>query len=254
MDNEQYNYIIKILRENIINGENYIEKGKINQIRKLYSMETNKEKTILYKKIKDKKRIVISFDDMDTTFHKYHDDNNHNSKTSLLELLKDYYWDTKQMDLEYYLSKCTLCGDKYQISVGKDKKKKRLELLKTQKSKKLEKSISKVNSKKRKYEDESSTDYDSVFDCESFSGGESDLDDVDSELLTSKPPTKKNVTTSPPKPIQNIFPKKPPMNKISNSKLSDDDDDDDNDNYEGDEKTKSLNKKRKDNKRKEFKL
>ncbi|KAN0055184.1 hypothetical protein ACTA71_008281 [Dictyostelium dimigraforme] len=223
MDNTQYNYIKYILKDNKIIGVNYVEKEKISNIRKLYSIVTNDEKTILYKIVKGKNRIVISQNDMGQIFSKYHDNMNHSNKSQFNKLLNDYYWDTKQMDIDYYLSVCKVCRDKYKLSDGKDKKKKRFDRLKSENLNKTS-----IGPKKRKFEEyPSESDSESISTSESQSETESDSDGDTTVVIKNKPKysklsfsvsTKKKTPSSPPKPIQNLLPKQPPKKKMELSK------------------------------------
>ncbi|KAM9999111.1 hypothetical protein ACTFIZ_002675 [Dictyostelium cf. discoideum] len=265
MDITEYNYIIKILKDNKIIGDNYIEKKKINNIRKLYSISKKQDKTILSKIIKEKKRIVISHNEMNQVFYKCHDKMDHNNKSQFNELLKDYYWETKQMDLDYYLSICKVCHDKYKVADGKEKTKKRLQQLKSETSRNSSSStVPKQIEKKRKLEEYSD---DSDSGCDPKSHSDSDESDSDGETKVviknksnSKLPlsvsTKKKTpsSSSPSKPIQNILPKQPPKKKLelSNSNNFNGDDDDDDDDHDDDdddddddeEQSISVNKKK----------
>ncbi|KAM9958475.1 hypothetical protein ACTFIW_001347 [Dictyostelium discoideum] len=256
MDNTEYKYIIKILKDNKITGDNYIEKKKINNIRKLYSISKKEEKTILHKIIKEKKRVVISHDEMNQVFYKFHDQKDHNNKSQFNELLKNYYWETKQMDLDYYLSICKVCHDKYKVGDGKEKTKKRLQQLKSEtlnNSSSPSSIIPKQTEKKRKFE-EYSDDVDSENESNSYSDSdESDSDDETKVIIKNKSnhsklsvstkkktPSSSSSSSSPSKPIQNILPKQPPKKKLEllNNNSNNDDE----------EQSISVNKKR-DNKK-----
>ncbi|KAM9997770.1 hypothetical protein ACTFIY_007408 [Dictyostelium cf. discoideum] len=253
MDNTEYKYIIKILKDKKIIGDNYIEKKKINSIRKLYSISKNDEKTILHKIIKEKKRIVISHDEMNQVFYKNHDQKDHNNKSQFNELLKNYYWETKQMDLDYYLSICKVCHDKYRVVDGKEKTKKRLQQLKSETLNNSSSIVPKQTEKKRKLE-EYSDDADSEHDSDSYSDSDESGSDGETKVViknksnnsklslsvsTKKKTHSSSSSSSPSKPIQNILPKQPPKKKLELSNNSNNNDE---------EQSLTVNKKR-DNKK-----